>query len=208
MRRRAPWLWLVVGMLFLSGRSRAQGDPTAVRTLQLSSFTLLGDTYTGLSTPVTNRGGRNLTATAGIDVGLYRTRHITLDGEIRGAYPIYSGHVDGHESLLAGPRVRYRFTEPRVDRLQLYTELLAGRGSIRYVDGGYPTASLLYLQSNSAVYSAGGGLEYALTRRWTLRGDIQFQHWSTPVIASGTILSVQGSAGVGFALRFGGDKPY
>ena len=208
MRRHAPLLWLLVGMLFASGRSQAQGDPAAVRTLQLSGFALLGNTYTGLSTPVTNRGGRNLTTTMGIDAGLYHTQRIAVDGEVRGAYPAYSGHVDGQETLLAGARVRYRFSQPRMDRLQLYANFLAGRGAIRYVDGGYPTPSILYLRSTSAVYSAGGGLEYALTRQWALRGDVQFQHWNTPVIPGGTILSVQGSAGLGFALRFGGDKPH
>ena len=76
-----------------------------------------------------------------------------------------------------------------------------GRGGIEYVNGGYVAPPLVYYSSNTNVYGGGGGLEFDVARGFGLKVEGQVQHWSTPVVSSGTIYPKQVSAGVVY--RFG-----
>ena len=61
-------------------------------------------------------------------------------------------------------------------------------GSINYaMRYGFVLGDTLYINSNTVVYSPGVGLDYDLTHNLAIKGDVQFQHWNTPVTASGTI---------------------
>ncbi len=202
------WLAVPIGALLLSGASGwAQARSTAERRLDLSAFGLLSGTYTGLGSSPSLYGfegpeGRNLTLSAGADLGVYTFHGARLGAEVRGAYPLKSGQVDGQKSLLGGVRVTH---EPSgyglFGRVRPYVTVLAGRGEIVYQNGGYYVSPFNYLSSTSAVYSGGVGFEYDVTRAFSIKADSQFQRWNSPVKASGVLHVPQG--GVGIVYRYG-----
>ena len=197
------WI-LLAGSALLPGVLNAQAGPTATRDLQLSAFVLTGDRYTGLGGPpgpTFGLGGRNVTLTAGVDLGFFHTHHTTLAAEVRGSYPLFEGYVDGQKSISGGLRVERNFAAPTWSRVHPYVDVLAGRGEIHYVNGGFPVPPVTYLTTPSTVIGGGGGIDFDITARWALRGDAYFEHWRTPVTADGTILSKQGSGGIVY--RFG-----
>lgn len=200
---------LPVGVLLLSGTGlRAQARSTAERRLDLSAFGLFSGTYTGLGSSPGFAGGfegpegRNLTFSLGADLGVYTFHGARLGAEVRGGLPINSGQVDGQKSILGGIRVTH---EPSgygfLGRVRPYADVLAGRGQLTYQNGGYPVPGFLVLSSNSAVYAAGGGFEFDVTRAFSIKADAQFQRWNTPVNASGVLHVPQG--GVGIVFRYG-----
>ncbi len=185
----------------------AQARSTAQRRLDLSAFALFSGTYTGLgSSPyvygIEGPEGRNLTFSLGADLGVYSFHGARLGAEVRGAYPIKSGQVDGQKSILGGVRVAH---EPSgyglFGRVRPYADVLAGRGQISYQNSGYRVRDFLYLSSNSAVYEAGGGFEVDVTRAFSIKADAQFQRWNSPVKASGVLHVPQG--GIGIVYRYG-----
>ena len=187
----------------------AQTYPAAQRRFDLSAFALFSGTYTGLgSSPLASGGGfagpggRNLTFSLGADLGFYSYRGFQLGAEVRGAYPLDSGQVDGQKSILAGVRVT---REPSgtglFARVRPYGTVLAGRGQIEYQSGGYLTPGILFFNNNSAVYAGGFGAEADVSRSFSIRGDAQFQRWNTPVTQSGILHTSQG--GIGIVYRYG-----
>lgn len=180
----------VAALICLPSTLFAQARATAKRTFQLQAFGLLSGTYTGLS------GGRNLAFTLGGDLGFYYTHGVLLSAEVRGTYPVAKGDVDAQKSLLGGLRADHRFS-----RATVFGDALFGRGGIEYVNGGYVVPPLVYFSSNTSVYGAGGGVEFDVARGLGLRVEGQVQHWSTPVVSSGTIYPKQ--IGVGVVYRFG-----
>jgi hypothetical protein len=52
------------------------------------------------------------------------------------------------------------------------------------------------------VYSPGVGADYNFTHNLALKADAQFQHWDTPVVASGTIHPVALTLGVVYNFDF------
>lgn len=201
MRLRREHILLVALLCFAATHGQAQSDATARRRVRLSTFALLGDTYTGLGGATNGLGGRNFSLTAGVDLGLANIRRFEISAEVRGTYPLSSGHVDGQRSVLAGLRGSRTIAGSTRHAVTPFVELLAGRGSIHYVDGGYPMPPLLYSYSTGNVYSAGGGLELRLTAALSFVAEAQFQRWATPVATAGHIASKQGSGGVVY--RFG-----
>ena len=166
----------------------SQALPTARRTLQISTFGLLTGTYTGLS------GGRNLSFTLGGDLGFYHYRSVLLSAEARGTYPLDKGNVDAQKSVLGGLRV-----ESRYSRAVVFGNVLAGRGAIEYVNGGYVVPPLVYFSSTTSVYDGGLGVEFDVSPRLALKAEAQVQHWDTPVTTA--IYAKQ--VGVGVVYRFG-----
>lgn len=154
----------------------AQSVPTATQSLQLSAFAAATGVYTNLA------GGKNLDITAGLDLTYLRFRRFRPAVEARGSYPVDSGHISSQKSFLVGPRVEYP-----IGRLHPYVDFLVGRGQIEYLNGGIIVGSLEYLTTNTFVYSPGVGLDYTLTHHLAVKGDVQFEHWNTPVVASGAI---------------------
>lgn len=195
-------------MLLFSGVCvRAQARSTAERRLDLSAFGLFSGTYTGLgSSPylygIEGPQGRNLTFSLGANLGFYTFHGARLGAEVRGALPLNSGQVDGQKSILGGIHVTH---EPSgygaFGRVRPYVDVLAGRGEITYQNGGYPIPGFLVLSNPSAVYAAGGGFEFDVTRAFSVKADAQFQRWNTPVTTSGVLHVPQG--GVGIVYRYG-----
>lgn len=149
----------------------AQSAPTASRAIEPSVFFGFSGNYIGLQT------ARNLSLTAGADLGFLPFHGFSPAIELRGTYPIDSGQVAGEESVEGGLRVSKPYT-----RIRPYADLLFGRGELNYQNGGYivPAQSYRYIQSTSNVISPGIGVEIDGTEHLALMLDGQFQHWDLP----------------------------
>lgn len=176
---------------FVALPSYAQSAPTATQQLQLSGFAAATGTFTGL------RGGKNFAFTGGIDLTYLPLRKFRPSIELRGTYPIDEGTISSQKDILAGVKV-----EHPLGRFHPYGDFLIGRGEIDYGMGGYPLGNLLFISSTSTVYSPGVGLDYELSRHFALKGDVQFQHWDTPVVPSGVIHPIPVSFGVIYNFDF------
>lgn len=86
--------------------------------------------------------------------------------EVRGSYA--TGSQVRLRSITPGPRVAVR-----LGRWEPYADFLIGVGDVYFQ---HPTVAG-YLQNNSVVYSAGGGLDFAVTPRFAARADFQEQFW-------------------------------
>ena len=149
----------------------AQSSPAASRALDPSVFLGFSGVYTGIQT------GRNLSLTAGANLGLVPFHGYVPAIELRGTYPINSGAVAGEESVEAGIRVSKRY-----GRARPYGDLLFGRGELNYQNGGYivPAQSFRYLESTTNIVSPGIGVEIDGPSNLNLLLDGQFQHWNLP----------------------------
>jgi opacity protein-like surface antigen len=170
--------------------------PTASRLFSLSAFGGATGTFTGLD------GGRNIGITAGGDIGFRPFHAFYPSVEVRGTYPFDDGQVDSQKNILVGGKVERYFGYFRP-----YADFFWGRGKIDYLHGGYPNpeGTLLYLDSVSNVFAAGGGLDFTLTDHFALKIDAQFQRYATPVTTSGSIYATPIIIGVVY--RFGGFYP-
>lgn len=184
--------------LLVPALAAAQSAPTASRTFEPSVFLGASGAYTGLG------GGKNLSVTAGLDVGFHPYFGLDPAIEVRGTYPLDSGQVGGEESVLAGLRVSKRYQSFRP-----YADFLVGRGELNYQNGGYivPAQSFRYLQSTTNVFSPGIGAEVDVTDHFALLLDLQFEHWDLPFSTGdmpanpGSIYAKVGTVGVVY--RFG-----
>ena len=169
-------LAILAVLALIAHTGHAQAVPTATQQLQLSAFAGLTGTYTNLL------GGKNGSITAGADLTVLTLPYVQPSLEIRGTYPVKSGHIDSQMSFLIGPKV----SRP-IGRFHPYADFLIGRGQIDYLNGGYLYNTVLYLSSSSTVYSPGLGVDIDLSNRWAVKADFQYQHWNTPVLPSGSI---------------------
>ena len=175
----------------------AQGIPTATQKLQLSAFVAGTGTFTNLE------GGKNLDITAGADLTFLRIRRIRPAFEVRGSYPIDSGHISGQKSFLVGPKVEYP-----IAGLHPYADFLFGRGQIDYLNGGFVVGDLAYISSNTFIYSPGVGVDYDLGHYFAVKADVQFEHWNTPVTPSGSIHPTALSLGLVYNFDFNHGRPH
>jgi len=186
-------LALSLAISSLTSMAFGQAAPAGTQQLQLSAFGGLTGTYIGFE------GGKNLAITAGADVTYLGFRRFLPAFELRGTYPIDDGHISSEKNFLLGPKVTYP-----IGRLHPYADLLVGRGTLDYLNGGIivitPNSALLYLSTNTFIFSPGVGLDYSLTHNIEAKVDGQFQHWNTPVTSSGSIYSK--ALTVGFVYNF------
>jgi hypothetical protein len=169
----------------------AQAAPAGTQRLQLSAFVGATGTFTGLE------GGKNLGITAGADLTFLRFRRFRPSFEARGTYPIAKGQISSQKNFLLGPKVEYP-----LGKFHPYADFLIGRGQIDYHAPGFIFGNILYITSNTMVYSPGVGLDYNLTRDLAIKGDVQFQHWDTPATASGSIHPTALTLGVVYNFDF------
>jgi hypothetical protein len=165
--------------------------PTASRELQLSAFGAASGVFTGLSE------GKNLSITAGGDLGLPPWRGMRPNFEVRGTYPMDKGQIDSQRDILGGVRVDFLLNH----RLRPYGDFLFGRGQINY-GAGYLFNNSIYALTTTPVYSPGGGFNYDLTEHWGIKVDGQFQRWSSAPTPTGTIYSKVGTIGVVYSFTF------
>ena len=184
-------LAMLIAVTFMAAIGCAQGVPTATQQLQLSAFAAGTGTFTDLE------GGKNLGITAGADLTFLPLRFVRPSFEIRGTYPIDKGTISSQKNFLVGPNVEHAF-----GRLHPYVDFLIGRGGINYGQGGFAVGNILFISSNSTIYSPGGGVDYNFTRRIDLKADLQYQHWDSPVVPSGVIHPVALSFGAAYRFDF------
>ena len=187
------WLLAFAGVLAMISPhvALAQAGPaTATQQLELSAFGAGTGTYTDVL------GGRNLGITAGADLAFMTYKRFRPVAEIRGTYPIYKGQIDDQKTFLGGIKVERPF-----GRLHPYGDFLFGRGSITY-KRGLQLGNVVYLKSNTTVYSLGIGLDYDLTRQFAAKGDFQYEHWNAPPIPGGVVHPKALSLGVVYRFDF------
>jgi opacity protein-like surface antigen len=169
-------LTLLAAIITLTHSAFAQSAPAATQLFQLSTFVAGTGTFTDLE------GGKNLGITAGADLTILAFRQFRPAFELRGTYPIDKGHISSQKNFLLGPKFEYP-----IGNFHPYADFLIGRGEIDYHSPGFIFGNTLYISTNTVVYSPGVGLDYNLTHNWAIKADAQFQHWDTPVTASGSI---------------------
>jgi opacity protein-like surface antigen len=184
-------LALFTAVSALTHTASAQAAPAGTQKLQLSAFVAATGTFTGLE------GGKNLGITAGADLTFLGFRQFRPAFEARGTYPIDKGQISSQKYFLLGPKVEYP-----LGKFHPYADFLIGRGQIDYHAPGLVFGDVLYINSNTMVYSPGVGLDYNLTHNLAIKGDVQFQHWDTPVTASGTIHPTALTLGVVYNFDF------
>jgi hypothetical protein len=184
-------LALFTAVSALAHSAFSQAAPAGTQKLQLSAFVAATGTFTGFE------GGKNLGITAGADLTFLGFRLFRPAFEARGTYPINKGHISSQKNFLVGPKVEYP-----LGKLHPYADFLIGRGQIDYQSPGFIFGNTLYISTNTTVYSPGVGLDYNFTHNVALKADAQFQHWDTPVVASGTIHPVALTFGVVYNFDF------
>lgn len=169
-----------------------QYHPTAVQPLQLSAFGGVSGVFTGLT------GGKNFSVTAGIDLALPPYRRIRPGIEVRGTYPTDRGLVDNQRSLLGGLRLDY----PLGYRWHPYGDVLFGRGQMDYTPYGFLYQNFVYDLTTTYVYSGGGGFDYDVGERISVKVDGQIQRWGSTPTPSGYIYSKSGTVGIVYRFNF------
>jgi hypothetical protein len=173
----------------------AQAAPGATQTVNFSVFGLGTAVYTGF------HSGRNLSVTAGADIGFRPISHWYPSAEVRGTVPLQGAQADSEKNILAGLKLMHPY-----GRLHLCGDLLFGRGEIKYPNGAVtPDSRALYVQSTSNVLSPGGGVELEISKPLLLKADFQFQRYPAPVVQSDSFYSKVLSFGV--AYRFHSNRP-
>lgn len=179
---------IAVMLLVLGSKTaQSQANASAVRRLEISVFDGVSGVYTGLN------GARNVSLTAGVDVGFRPFFGLLPAVEVRGMYPLDGGAVDKQKNALAGLRL-----EKRRGKLRVYGDALFGRGQIDYLNGGYlnTTGTYRYLSSTSNVFSLGAGLSVDVSRNFSIFAEAQFQRYNTPATASGVLWAKPVTIGV------------
>jgi hypothetical protein len=189
---KAPVLLALIAIAAIwTGTARAQAVPAGTQKLQLSAFAGATGTFTDFN------GGKNLGITAGADLTFLTFRLFRPSVEARGTYPVDSGQLSGQKNFLIGPKVEVPF-----GRLHPYADFLVGRGQSDYVNGGFIYGNLLYILTNTIVYSPGVGLDYDLGHNLAVKADAQFQIWHAPPTPSGTIYPTALTLGVTYTFDF------
>jgi hypothetical protein len=166
-----PTLTLLLAILCgLSVAMAQQTRPTATQDLQLSVFTGVSGTYTGLA------GSRNLSLTVGGDLALSPWQGMRPILELRATTPFDHGSTVAQKDFIGGLRMDFLLGS----RVHPYGDFLFGRGELKYAHGGYLYNGYSYLTSTTYVYSPGAGFDYDLTTHFVLKVDAQYQTWDGP----------------------------
>jgi hypothetical protein len=193
LRHTLRTLILLFGLVAATHYAAAQAAlPTADAKLHLSAFAGATGTYTGLG------NGRNLSFTAGVDLGFLPIRGLEPALEYRGTLALDKGAVDSQQNNLIGLKI----SRP-LWRAHPYIDVLYGRGEIDYAPPfQVPGKFVFYTQSSSNIVSPGGGGELDLTSNIALKLDLQLQRYATPVAASGHIFATATTIGLTYRFHF------
>jgi opacity protein-like surface antigen len=154
------WLALLLAPMGAS-LAHAQAAPSAFRD---AASIWVGVDYSNYHASFPYASGIRMTGMGGFADWNFTGGHIGVEG--RANFLRWGGFYDTTESsYLAGPR--YMFL--RWHRLQPYGKALIGVGSIHYP---FKIGDASYF-----AFAPGGGVNYRLSYRWTVRGDYEFQWW-------------------------------
>lgn len=170
-RRIAQGIAVVV-ILSACAAASAQRRATATQDLEISAWGGVNGTYTGIY------GSRNLSVTAGASVAIRPFHGIRPALEVRGTLPLKNGDIAGERNMMIGPT----FSKNVLPRLDIYGDAFYGRGKIEYQHGGLvsSTGTFAYVYNYSNIFAVGGGAEYRVTRRISLKADVQLERYETP----------------------------
>ena len=165
--------------------AHAQVAPAATGPLGLSVFGGATGNFTGLN------GGKNLSGTAGVDLELLPIWKLRPTAEGRITYPFHQGHIVGEKHAMGGLREPLPLPGFGKLHIQPFADVLFGWGRLAYPYGGFPSLdhTYTYFHTSSFTYGPGVGGTLRLSSRWLLQGDVQLDHFSTPVTPSGRIWS-------------------
>jgi hypothetical protein len=187
-------LALLLAVLCPALAANAQAaNATAEQRMQLSAFGGASGVYTGLES------SKNLSLSAGIDLGLaphYGMRPVI---EVRGLYPVDKGKVVSQKSILGGLKVDFLLNH----RLHPYGDFLFGRGQMNYGASGFLFQNFIFDITTTYVYSPGAGIDYRFSDHLALKLDAQVQRWSGPTpTASGNVYSKVGTVALVYFFDF------
>jgi hypothetical protein len=188
-------LALLLAILCPALAAHAQpANATAVQRLQLSAFGGASGVYTGLET------SKNLSVTAGVDLGLAPFHGIRPVIEVRGLYPVDKGKIVSQKDILGGLKVDFLLNH----RLHPYGDFLYGRGQMNYGGAsGFFYRMYSYQITTTYVYSPGAGIDYRFSDHLALKLDAQVQRWSGPTpTASGNVYSKVGTVALVYFFDF------
>lgn len=148
-----------------------QSEPTASQAIRLQVFA--GPAYVNPDYGGASGITKNVGALVGGDLNIGQVLgRIEPSVEFRALASV--GTVSHQYSYSGGPRLEFDY-----GRFHPYGILLLGYGKITFVG-----ATGSYTKNNSGVYTYGGGLDFALDRRWTIRADMAQQHWRLSHLAA------------------------
>lgn len=107
-------------------------------------------------------------------------RRFGIEGE--GRWLEYHNFANVHaETYLAGPRYHLA-----INRFEPYVKGMAGFGHFNFPYG--------YASGNYLIVAGGGGVDYRLSHRWSVRVDLEYQDW--PQFTFGSMTSLGISSGI------------
>lgn len=187
--------------------AHSQALTTASQLFTLSAFGGATGTLTGLPPAYAPNGsqGKNLGITAGVNLSLPHLGRFVPSVEVRGTYPVDKGSIDAQESIFGGGKIERRF-----GRYRPYGDFFYGRGRIDYEHGGYPSpdGAFIYLYTNSAVYSPGGGVDIDLSHHFATKFDFQYQHFGTPAVTANHVYAKAATVAVIYRFDFNHEFKY
>ncbi len=163
--KRAPGLrpicWVVaLAACLLAGSARAQVVPSAT---QYGHVLWVGGEYSNIHASFPYESNQRLWGIGGF-ADYHLTPHLGFEAEAR-FLRFNSFYGETEDNYLAGPRYIAR----RFGKFQPYAQCLVGIGRIQYP-----------FQIGSGRYMAlapGGGASYSIDRKWSVRGEYEYQLW-------------------------------
>ena len=170
MRQGPGLIWICVfvfsaSFLFTPQSLKAQATPAAFKQGEISFF----GAYSRVSTDYGAQKDNG--AIFGADYTRFMHFFLTPTLELRGK--IATGPNVNQRTWGGGIRAGHRFR-----RFYPYMDFLVSAGTIQFNHPFIDSRGKPYASDNSIVYSAGGGVDYDITRRFAARFDYQFEHWN------------------------------
>ncbi|WP_420237442.1 outer membrane protein [Telmatobacter bradus] len=146
----------------------------------------------GLNTQI---NGWNTSGILGLQRDFRPIFHLEPSLEVRGIYPLQNGSAAAERSGMGGVNLGHRF-----GKFKLYGSGEYGRGKIQF-PSGYAYGDYYYVDWASNVYAVGGGVDYHLFGRWSIKADYLQQHWTVPMVSTGSTWTPVGSLSVVYRFR-------
>lgn len=185
MHCRRSWLYavsfLALGFAAASPAASAQASSAASRGADLSVFGGLQIANPDYGPSHMNKGG-----TVGVDFTKFLRFPVQPALELRANFN--NGPYASERSYVFGLRAMALF-----GRYEPYADFLVGPGDIHFPQNAG------YIGDNSTVYNYGGGVDVGVTRNFSLKLDLQAQHWNTGELRYQPVL---GTVGVTYHIPF------
>jgi hypothetical protein len=170
MRQGQGLIWIYVfifstSFLFTPQSLKAQATPAAFKQGEISVY----GAYARVSTDYGAQKDNG--AIFGAEYTHFMNWFLTPSLELRGK--VVTGPNVNQKTWGGGIRAEHRFR-----RFDPYIDFLVSSGTIQFNHPFTDASGRLYKSDNSIVYSAGGGVDYDITRRFAARFDYQFEHWN------------------------------